>query len=176
MAGTVRKRIWRTGKGVEKAAWVADYFDQNGKRHRKHFPTKRAADAWLTRSKTEVRGGVHTPDVDSVTVAEAAELWLIRRETRLLEAGTLRAYRGCADHILPRLGRTRLSRLTTPMVEAFADALVKDVTWKRAGKVLAALKMILNNAQRRGFVGQNVAVPVKMGSDERETRPAGDRG
>ena len=111
------------------------------------------------------------PDAESVTVAEAAELWLSRRQTRLLERGSLRTYGGYVTHILPLLGRTKLSRLTTPMVEAFADALVKRLSWQRAGKVLSALKMILNNAQRRGLVAQNVALPVRMEDDERGERP-----
>jgi len=171
MAGTVHKRSWVTRKGEEKTAWVADYFDQHGKRHRKHFATKRAGDAWLTQAKTEVKDGLHTPDAESVTVAEAAELWLTRRKTRLLERGSLRTYGGYVDHILPLLGQTKLSRLTTPMVEAFADALVKTLSWQRAGKVLSALKMIVNNAQRRGLVAQNVALPVRMEDDERDERP-----
>ena len=129
------------------------------------------ADAWLTRTKTEVKDGIHTPDAESVTVAEAAELWLSRRKTRLLERGSLRTYSGYVTHILPLLGRMKLSRLTTPMVEAFADTLVKHLSWQRAGKVLSALKMILNNAQRRGLVAQNVALPVRMEEDERGERP-----
>jgi integrase len=171
MAGTIPKRSWTTRKGEAEAAWVADYFDQHGKRHRKQFATKRSADAWLTRTKTEVKDGIHTPDAESVTVAEAAELWLSRRQTRLLERGSLRTYSGYVTHILPLLGRTKLSRLTTPMVEAFADALVKHLSWQRAGKVLSALKMILNNAQRRGLVAQNAALPVRMEDDERGERP-----
>ena len=57
------------------------------------------------------------------------------------------------------------------MVEAYADTLVKNLSWQRAGKVLSALKMILNNAQRRGLVAQNVALPVRMEEDERGERP-----
>jgi integrase len=65
----------------------------------------------------------------------------------------------------------KLSRLTSPMVERFADELAKEVSWQRAGRVLGALKMILNTAQRRGLVGQNVALPVKMEREKREERP-----
>ena len=41
---TVRKRTWKSG-GETKTAWIADYFDQNGKRHIKTFDTKIAARA-----------------------------------------------------------------------------------------------------------------------------------
>jgi integrase len=171
MAGTVRKRTWTTRQGETNTAWVADYFDQHRKRHTRQFSTKRGADAWLTRTKVDVASGIHTPDADSITVKEAAELWLSRRETQLLERGTLRVYHGYAAHILPRLGRVKLSRLTTPMVEAFADTLARELSWHRARMVLAALKMLLKNAQRRGFVQQNVALPVRIVADERSQRP-----
>ena len=35
-------------------------------------------------------------------------------------------------------GRPNCQRLTAPMVEAFADASVKTLSWQRAGKVLSA--------------------------------------
>src|SRR5207302_39482 len=43
---SIRKRTWQSGS-EEKTAWIADYFDQQEKRHIKTFPTKKAADAWL---------------------------------------------------------------------------------------------------------------------------------
>jgi integrase len=171
MAGSIRKRTWTTRKGESKAAWQAAYFDQHSKRHARQFTTRRAADAWLTRTKGDVAAGIHTPDANSITVKEAAELWLTRRESKLLERGSLRTYRGYVTHILPRLGHVKLSRLTAPMVDAFADRLGDTLSWYRAGKVLSALKMILNAAQRRGLVGHNAALPVKMADDDRSERP-----
>jgi integrase len=41
-------------------AWVADYFDQAGKRRLKTFSTKKAADAWLVTTRGEVARGVHS--------------------------------------------------------------------------------------------------------------------
>jgi hypothetical protein len=38
---TVRKRTWQSG-GETKQAWIADYFDQAGKRHQMAFKTKKA--------------------------------------------------------------------------------------------------------------------------------------
>ena len=42
---SVRKRRWKTRKGEERIAWVADYTDQNGDRHIKTFARKKDADA-----------------------------------------------------------------------------------------------------------------------------------
>ena len=49
----VGKRCWANAKG-DQTAWVADYFDQNKKRHIKTFATKREATAWLTTASGEV--------------------------------------------------------------------------------------------------------------------------
>src|SRR6516165_11237068 len=75
---TVRKRNWTTAKGEERSAWVADYFDQHRKRHEKTFPTQKAAKAWLVEAQGEVARGIHTPERSSVTLAEAAQMWLER--------------------------------------------------------------------------------------------------
>src|SRR5262245_33453404 len=130
MAGTIRKRTWVTRKGEEKTAWQADYFDQNRKRHKRQFTTKRAATDWLANTQVEVKAGVHTPDADSVTVAYACDIWLSGRDGQRLERGSLRTYRGYVEHIVPLIGKVKLSRLTAPMVHAFVDALVKQVSWK----------------------------------------------
>ena len=43
---SVRKRIWKTAKGVEKEAWVVDYVDkvEGGKRRLKTFAKKKDND------------------------------------------------------------------------------------------------------------------------------------
>ena len=107
---TVRKRQWKSG-GETKTAWVADYFDQGGKRHLKTFAQKKAADAWLVQARGEVSRGVHTPESASVTVAEAAALWLGRGEREGLERSTLDKYRNHVDlRIKPALGAEKLRR------------------------------------------------------------------
>ena len=99
---TVRKRTWKTGEEV-KTAWVADYFDQDGKRHIRTFRTQREAKAWLAKTQHEVSEGIHTPDRTSITVATAARVWL-ERCTLLVEKGemersTRQQYKSHVDHI-----------------------------------------------------------------------------
>ena len=67
---SVRKRTWTSG-GKAKTAWIADYFDQSGKRHQQAFPTRGAADAFLVQARGEVAKGIHTPFSTSITVGEA---------------------------------------------------------------------------------------------------------
>ena len=86
---TVRKRVWQSG-GEEKTARVATYADQHGKRHLRTFETRKTAQAWLVETQGEVARGVHTPQRESVTVAEGAKLWLERGQAEQLKRGTLR--------------------------------------------------------------------------------------
>src|SRR5262245_22662371 len=73
---SVRKRKWKTAKGVECEAWVVDYVDQGGERRLKTFQTRKEADAWSVTARHEVQQGTHTPESKSITVAEAAEDWI----------------------------------------------------------------------------------------------------
>jgi integrase len=159
---TVRKRSWKSG-GETKTAWVADYSDQDGTRRLKTFATKKAADAWLVAARSEVAKGIHTPESSSITVATAAEHWIERGEREKLEKSTLAKYRNHADlHITPLLGSVKLARLSAPMVEAFKDSLLDNLSRPMARKVLGSLKAILSEAQRRGNVAQNVASAVQI--------------
>jgi integrase len=166
---TVRKREWTNKKGKQ-VAWVADYFDQEGNRHIKTFDKKKDADAWLVNTRGEVARGVHTPENASITVAEAAEIWIEKGQLEQLERSTLRQYRNHVDlHITPsRIGTEKLARLSTPAIEAFRDDLLKKGSRAMARKVLASLKSILGEAQRRGLVAQNAAQPVKVDVKKRE--------
>jgi integrase len=166
---SIRKRTWKSG-GEIKTAWIADYFDQERVRHIKTFSTKKAADAWLVTTRGEVSRGVHTPENASITVAEAAELWISRSELEGLERSTIKQYRAHAVlHINPLIGREKLARLSSPLVESFRDALLKKGSRAMARIVLTSLKSILGEAQRRGLVAHNAAQPVKVDVRKRDS-------
>jgi integrase len=166
---TVRKRSRIAADGEAKVTWLADYVDQHGHRHNKTFTTQKAAKAWLVTAQGEVARGTHTPEAASITVAEAAALWLKKGELEKLERSTLRQYRNHVDlHIAPAIGAVRLARLTAPVAEAFRDALLEKSSRVMARKVLASLKGILGEAQRRGLVAQNTALPVKVDVKKRD--------
>jgi integrase len=171
MMATVRKRIRIAANGEERTAWVADYFDQHRKRHLKTFPTRKAAQAWLVETQGEVSRGVHTPERSSLNVYEAAQLWLERGRVEELERSTMRNYVAVVRlHIEPTLGAVKLAALSTPMLEGWRDRLVVGCSRSRARKVLSVLKTILAEAQRRGLVAQNVALPVKVDAKRRDIK------
>src|SRR4051812_20130400 len=90
---SVRKREWNTTKGEAKSAWVVDYVDQKGMRRLRTFSRKKEADAFAATATVEVREGVHTPASASITVAAAAEEWLMTANETDLERSTRDQYR-----------------------------------------------------------------------------------
>ena len=118
---SVCKRVLEDGE----IRWQVDYRDNAGTRRHRQFRTKREADAFHAKARTEVAAGVHTPDSVAITIAEAADLWLTRCERDALERSTILAYQQHVElHILPHLGTTKLSRLSVPAVNAFRDQLL----------------------------------------------------
>lgn len=160
---TIRKRAWTTAKGERKAAWRVRYQDQHGETRTRQFDLRRDAEAFRIKAEGQVAAGTHTADSASITVAEAADLWIAKAELNGRDRGTLKGYRELRDrHIAPLLGRERLSRLTTPNVVAFRDALLETRSPAMTRKAVRALSMILNVAMERGKVAQNVAAAVKV--------------
>jgi integrase len=154
---TVRKRTWKSG-GETKTAWIADYFDQDAKRHIKTFPTKKEANAWLVETQHEVKQGVHTPASTSITVAEAGELWITQAETDGLEASTLAQYRQHLKyHIQPFIGGVKLAEFAPSSVQSFRNTLVREGRSRvMAKKVVGSLGSILAAALAAGKVSRNV--------------------
>jgi len=167
---SIRKRTWKTAKGAEKQAWIVDYVDQAGARHIKTFDRKKEADHFAATAHIEVRQGTHTADSQSVTIAEAGELWITTCEQSGLERSTLDQYRAHLDyHIIPYLGRMKLSQVSAATVRKFEDDLLAGApTLDSEGsevaprsqamkkKVRGSLGAIVADAQERGLVARNV--------------------
>ncbi len=166
----VRKRTWTSG-GMERSAWVAYYRDGAGDRRQQAFKTKKAADAWWTDTRFHVQHGLHTADSASITVAAAAENWIKRIRLNGKERSTIAQYRQHVDyHIVPLIGAVKLSKLSAPGMQEVADRLLETHSRAMAKKVLASIKGILSDAQRRGHVAQNVAQGVIIETDKRHQR------
>src|SRR6516165_6288430 len=102
---SVRKRTWVNTDGSQGEAWVVNYTDFGGKRRLRTFEKKREADAFHASVAGELRSGIHVPDSESVTVAEAGRLWLQGCEAADLERTTVDAYRQHLErHITPVIG------------------------------------------------------------------------
>jgi integrase len=167
---SVRKREWTTPAGVKKTAWLVDYKDGQGKRRAKQFTRKKEADDFALKSGNEVKQGTHTADSQSITVTKAAELWIARGNREGLEKATLDAYdQHVRLHIEPFLGAKRLNQLSKPIVEGFRDDLLDQGRSKpMVARVLRSLTSLVSEAERLGFVAQNVCRGVKLRRGSRE--------
>lgn len=165
----IRKRNWVAPTGETKSAWLVDYRDQSGKRRAKQFARKKEAEEYAARAQHEVRQGTHTHDRDSITVADAADLWLAAAEAERLERSTIKRYRELAElHIKPKFGALKLTGLSKPMVQDFRLELLQTKSRAMAAKILRALSAILANAMELGAINQNVAASAKVGKLKRD--------
>ncbi|HET7447247.1 MAG TPA: hypothetical protein VFJ49_04930 [Methyloceanibacter sp.] len=117
---SVRKRKWTTAKGEEKEAWVVSYRTKDGKNHIETYERKKDADARHAEIKIDLKRGTHVAPSESITVAEAAKLWLQACEGRKLEAATLEQYENHVRlHITPLIGDLKLTELSVAAVRGF---------------------------------------------------------
>ena len=165
----IRKRVWTNGDGSQSVKWLVDYKDQSGKRRFRNFTRKRDAEAWITGAAWEVATGVHTADSQTISVAEACDIWIKTAQFNDRERGTIQQYRQLVElHIKPLIGAEKLTRLTRPKAEAFRDQLLATRSKVMAGKVVRALSSVLREAMRHGVLAQNVASDVKVTRLSRE--------
>jgi integrase len=170
---SVRKRAPQGPNG--KTVWLVDYVDQAGKRRNKTFKMRKDAQAWRDRTVIEVADGVHTPPADSITVAEAGELWLAQGKTEGLEASTLRQYRQHLHlHINPFVGRVKLAELLPAHVQRLREQLIANGRSRdMAKRVVVSLGALLSSAMSYGKVAKNVVRDMARVRTSRDRRLEG---
>ncbi|WP_210486809.1 tyrosine-type recombinase/integrase [Microvirga antarctica] len=167
---SIRKRTLPSGKAV----WLADYVDGAGKRRSKQFIRKADADAFLVLARGQVSAGVHVAESQSVTVGQAADLWLKHVEESGLEHSTVLHYRQHVnEHIRPLVGGLKLTTVTTPRVYAFIDDLkAKGRSAETTRRAVQSLGRIFRFAKGRGLAGINPVADVTMRVSKRgKARP-----
>ena len=169
---SVRKRTWTTRRGEKKEAWIVDYTDQAGERHIQTYNRKKEADEYHSTVRVDVRHGTHVAPSNSATVSEAAESWIKLVEANGMKAHgpaertTIRQYRQHIDlHIVPLIGRIKLSQLNTKVIEKFRDDLLEKLNRPTARKVFTSFKSLLKVAKRG-----NLAADYSIGKDKRSKR------
>jgi integrase len=167
---SIRKRTLPSGK----ICWQLNYRDSAGVRRAKQFKAQKLALDYETVVRSQLRDGLHVPDRMSVTVEQAAALWLERCRIEGLEPSTLKQYEQHVRlHILPIIGATKLSRLPKTAVEAFRDKLVETTSSRAmARKVMISLKGLLSEAHRLGLIVQNTATGTKVKLNSRDEEKA----
>jgi len=172
---TITKRTRRRPGREPLTTFVAWYVDQDGRRRNKTFATKKEARAWLDRTVIEVADGVHTPSSDSITVAEAGELWITQSKTDGLERSTLMQYRQHLDlHIKPFIGRIKLAEPKPAHLQSLRDRLfAADRSRDMVKRVIVSLGAILAAAMSYGKLARNIVRDQARNRATRERRLAG---
>ncbi|WP_233205305.1 tyrosine-type recombinase/integrase [Alkalicaulis satelles] len=113
--------------------------------------------------KAQIRAGTLVMDDQTVTVREACAAYMESAAVKTLEPSTWNQYeQHVRVHISPRLGELLLTHLSERRVYEFIDSLTAEASAVMARKVLATLKRIITDAQRRGQVGRNVIIDKQI--------------
>lgn len=96
---------------------------------------------------------------DDVTLAELLDRWMEHLRSKGRSENTLYGYRRYIERdLVPALGSTRLSKLTALNVDRFYDSLTdRGLAPATVRQAHAILRAALNQAERWGLVGRNVA-------------------
>ena len=174
---SVRKRKWITSKGEGKEAWVVDYTDMQGDRHVETFAKKKDADARHAEVRVDVRSGVHVAPSKSITVTEAGKIWISAAEAAELERSTVKQYREHVDqHIVPFIGRVKLSELSAQAVRKFEDRLrAEGRSPAMVRKIIGSLGSLLADAQEQGLAAYNAVRDLRRNRRRGKERNAEKR-
>jgi integrase len=167
----IRERAW-VWNGKTKKAWVYEWTDLKGKRRLKTCKTKKQASEFEATTRVDIKAGTHIADGDSITVAQAGELWLATCEEDGLKRSSVARNRNHVElHINPLIGSTRLNKLTVAAVRAFSDRLRDEGRSKALAKmVLVSLGSILADAHERGLATSNAVRDLKRRRSKRKGR------
>lgn len=147
-----------------------------GKYRYKTFKKKGDIDPFL-----KSLGNIYIPDKESLTIGDALDQWLKVAETGAgendpVEPETLRHYVIEANHLKnPDLtvvdgtvvAEIKLTKLTAPLCAEIRDSLLLAHSRKNAKRVFSRLRFALNEAVRRGQIGANPAITVKINISSR---------
>lgn len=159
---SVRKRPW-THNGVTKEKWVVEYTDQSGKRRRltPKSGLKRDAERERLRIEKEIEGGTHVAVDETVSVKEAARLFLDDCEGRAklgdIAGATVFHYRNVLDdYVAPKLGNRRIAELSSDDLQAFIDGLRAKLAATTVRSVYRVLASLLWFCVRKRWVRLNI--------------------
>lgn len=184
---TVTKRQW-TNKSGEHESWMLAFTDANGKRHRKHFKTKREADADRITLEGQVVKGTFRAEAAKTTVADAIKMYVAhlearhRRDAKVTTTYLATTKAELMNYVAPTprddddrpkgkravgftegLGTIRLSQLTSSAVGDLRDRLLDvGVSVSTTRRALASLSRALAYAITKDLVAVNAAKGVKV--------------
>lgn len=150
---SIRKKTGKPRKdGSRATSWVVDWYEPNGSRRERAFPTRRAADQFRAERTLDAAGG------SSLVLADAIEHFLTHYAA-LMHAGERRrsSYEQKRQHLRDRLavsplGQRRMGDLAAPDLQGFFDGLIAGgVSYPLARKIQASVRQFWKYAAVRGW-------------------------
>jgi integrase len=152
--------------------WVASMTIgwENGKPKRKHFYGKRRSDVAqkLASAAKDYQNGL-TPAPERLTVANVLTDWLETSGRHKLRPSTLTSYTQTINqHLIPELGRIKLSKLMPQHVQRYMDVkLESGLSPRSVDYHRAILRRVLNQSIKWGQLARNPAALVDGPRQER---------
>ncbi|MCH7617331.1 MAG: site-specific integrase [Chloroflexi bacterium] len=144
---------------------------ENGKRKRRTFysNTRQGAVKKLAAAQRAVDGGLPLPS-DTATVSTFLRHWLNESARPSVRPRTFQSYQMIVElHLVPALGRARLTRLAPDALETYMNGKLEDgLKPLTIRNHLAVLRRALNQALRWGLVQRNVASLVTPPRDRKQ--------
>lgn len=127
--------------------WQARYRDPAGKQKAKNYPTKKAAEAFLDRTRTEVRGGAFTdPARGNITCSDWYAKWIVSKRTG--ETTSERDERAWRLHVEPHFGTWKLADIGYIDVEQWVAKLTRETGTHSIIKAFRVLDQMMTAAVR----------------------------
>ena len=149
------------------SAWSA----RENKRLRRTFPTLAAARAWRQDAQVAIRARAQLPP-SSITIAEAAEVWLegaragqIRnRSGDVYKPSAIRNYEQALRlRLLPEIGALPLDGVTRPLLQALIDRMLREGrSASTIRNTMLPLRTIFRRALVRGDVAHNPTAGLEL--------------
>lgn len=146
-------------KGVN-GKWLGIYRDHEGRQRSKTFDLKRDAMTWAAAAEAKARDRADAPSGDqrfSSYAFEWKEGQLHRRPSTRAATDSLMKV-----HILPELGSTALSDISTRDLQRWTNELAKKVSPETVGKIVRTVRQILAAAVGDGAIRSNPAEAVNL--------------
>jgi len=156
-------------KKLKSERWQIDFYDQEGTRTRKSFPTQKAAKLAYGSIAGKVHSGEYVAPKNIPTFRVEAEDWFaVDKKGR--RQGTLGYWRGHLDrHLFPAIGDWRIDRIDVHTIEKLRADLQPKLSPASAQAVIQTLGAVLKWAVKHDRLGKNPADKVSrlfVGSEE----------
>jgi integrase len=125
-----------------------------GPRKRIEFPTKKAAEKFLSATSHKVSKGEYIQPEKVPTFGRTAAEWLSSKADH--HPASVQGWRTHMRHLIP-LNALKLDRIEVATIEKLRDDLRKGLSAKTVSAIMTTATAVFKFAQRRGYVSSNPA-------------------